>query len=167
MRCITSARFNMTATVLRQGNYGEEEVEQAGYWAERQNPETLEIERVWVNVDDPTTPEIDATSFNCIARGIVAGGIRVAGTTERITPQGVLDSADYVFMQLGPNLELSKRDRIYNIKSSNGHLVWKEEEHNGAATVFEVLGVTPIMDPFGRHIENHALLQRAEVQSGT
>lgn len=165
MRCISSARFNMTATVLRQGDYGEPTVEQAGYWTERQNPITLEIERVWVADDtDLVTAGVQEGTFKCIARGIVEGGIRVAGTTERITPSGVIDSADYVQLQFGPNVEISKRDRVYNIKSSNGLLVWKEEEHNGAATIFEVLGVTPIIDPFGRHVENHALLQRAEVQ---
>lgn len=166
MRCISSARFNMTATVLRQGEYGDENVEQSGYWTERQDPITLEIIRVWVPTDtDPGTAGIQAATFKCIARGIVDGGIRVAGTTERITPQGIIDSADYVQLQFPTSVEISKRDRVYNIKGSNGLLVWKEEEFNGAATIFEVLGVTPILDPFGRHMENHALLKRAEVQS--
>lgn len=157
----------MTATVLRQGNYGEGAVRAAGYWTNRQNQNTLEIERVWVNTDsDSVTSGIQEETFRLVARGVVEGGIRVAGTTERYTPTGVLDSADYVVIQFGPNVELSKRDRVYNIKGSNGLLIWKEEEYDGAATVFEVLGVTPIVDPFGRHIENHALLQRAEVQSG-
>lgn len=152
--------------MLSQGDYGEVVVESEGYWTERQNPYTLEIERTWVDLDSDAAAGMQPTTFKCIARGVVEGGIRVAGTTERYTPTGVLDSADYVVIQFGTQVELSKRDRVYNIKGSNGLLIWKEEEYNGAATVFEVLGVTPIVDPFGRHIENHALLQRAEVQSG-
>lgn len=166
MRCLTSARFTMTATLLSQGSYGTTDVEQPGYFTERQNPETFEIERIWVEADSNILePGTQPYTFKCVARGIVDGGIRVAGTTERITPSGVIESADYIMMQFPPDIPMSKRDRVYNIKDSKGNITWKEEEYSGAATVFEVLGVTPIYDPFNRHVENHALLQRAEVQS--
>lgn len=166
MRCLTSARFTMKATVLSQGSYGSDSVTEAGYFTDRQNPLTFEIERVWVPLDsDPVTGGTQPYEFDCVVRGIVDGGIRVAGTTERLTPSGTIESADYARMQFPPNVPISKRDRIYNVKDSNGVLAWKEEEYNGAATVFDVLGVTPIFDPFNNHIENHALLQRADVQS--
>jgi hypothetical protein len=62
---------------------------------------------------------------------------------------------------------LSKRDRITNVSNAKGEIIWKEEEIQGApATVFIVMGVTPVVDPFGNHIENTALIQRAQVQSG-
>ena len=164
MRCITSARYTMVATVIRQGEYGTPRT--SGSYQNRQNPVTFEIERVWVPVvDNPNTSVVENGDFPCIARGIVDGGIRVAGTTERITPSGVIESADYVRMQFGPGVNISKRDRVYNIRDKQGKVLWKEEEHDGGPTVFEVLGVTPIFDPFNRMVEQHALLQRAEIQS--
>lgn len=167
MRCLTSVRMNMRATLLSQGDYGTVEVEEAGYFVERQNPVTFQLERVWVTKDsDPDTPDVQPLVFKCIARGIVDGGIRVAGTTERFLPSGIIESADYVRMQFPANIIISKRDRVYNITNNAGKAIWVEEEYNGAPTVFEVLGVQPILDPFGNHVENHALLQRAEVQNG-
>jgi hypothetical protein len=157
----------MKATVLRQGDYGEVEVEEAGHFVSRQNPITYEIERVWVPVDsDDATPDLQVYTFPLVARAIIDGGIRVAGTTERFLPSGVIESADYVRIQFPASVELSKRDRVYNIKNRDGIVLWKEEEYNGRPTVFEVLGVSPVTDPFGKLVEQHALLQRAEVQDG-
>jgi len=163
MRCITSARFNMYADILRQDQYGTPRT--PGSYVEKQNPITFEIERIWTSDSDAVTGGIQLESMPVIARGIVEGGIRVVGTTERYTPGGLLESADYVRLQFPPNYGVSKRDRITNIRSKKGgDILWAEEEHDGAPTVFEVLGVTPIFDPFGMHVENQALLQRAEVQ---
>jgi len=44
-------------------------------------------------------------------------------------------------------------------------VIWKEEEHNGKPTIFQVMGVTPMLIPSDYHIANHALLARAEVQT--
>lgn len=154
----------MLASVLRQDAYGTPRTD--GVYVDRQNPITFEIERVWIPTDaDTATDGVQADDFVCIARGIVEGGIRVVGTTERIAPSGVIQSEDYVRMQFPSNVVLSKRDRVWNIRSQKtGEPYWTEDEHDGTPTVFEVLGVTPIFDPFDQHIENQALLQRAEIQ---
>lgn len=164
MRCLTSARFNMVATILYQGEYGTPRT--ATSFVGRQNPVTLEIERDWVVDSDSVIAGVQQVDFPLIARGIVDGGIRVVGTTERINPDGVFVSEDYVRIQFPANIELSKRDRVYNIRNpKTGSAIWKEEEFDGDPTIFDVLGVTPILDPFGQHVENQALLQRSEVQS--
>jgi hypothetical protein len=63
---------------------------------------------------------------------------------------------------------ITKRDRVTNIRNARGQIIWKEEEMENEgvykSTTFDVLGVTPVLDPFGNHIENYALLERAEVQ---
>ena len=164
--CLTSARFNMTATVLSQGQTAPTSTNDP-VWVERQNPDTGEIERYWQEVDDdPDTAGMQARTIPCIVRGVLDGGIRVAGTTERYSPAGVYENIDFAKMQFPANVQLSKRDRITNIRNSRGELIWKEEEWKGAPTVFDILGVTPIPDPWGTLIENHALLQRSEVQGG-
>lgn len=170
MRCLTSARFNMTATVLTQEKIVADEVNEdgtivVGHWETKQDPETGEIIRVWVVEDtDPVTPGTQEKKVKCIVRGILDGGIRVAGTTERYTPQGILESVDYVKMQFPASVTITKRDRITNVANRNGIIIWREEESNNAPTIFDVLGVTPITDPFGNLIEWTALLHRSEVQ---
>lgn len=173
MRCLTSSRFNMFADILRQGTPTpppSDANEEFGHWEEQQDPLTHEIIRVWVPAtdvpDNPATPEDESLgTIPCIARGIVDGGIRVAGTTERWGE--LYQSVDYVRMVFPKGYALTDRDRVTNIRDKYGNIIWLDEEvdvpgQTYRATVFDVLGVTPIPDPFGRHIENVAMLQKAE-----
>jgi hypothetical protein len=103
-----------------------------------------------------------------MARGIIDGGIRVAGTTERWGETYV--DIDYCRIEFPARVLVTKRDRITNIRNRKGQILWLEEELGPdgegkfRATVFEVLGVTPVVDPFGNHTSNVAMLERAEVQ---
>lgn len=170
-KCITSARFNMKADILRQSS-GESTPTADGHWEDSQDPITGEIIRVWVPVgDDPGTPDnegVNASTFACMARGIIDGGIRVAGTTERWGETYV--DIDYCRIEFPSRIVITKRDRITNIRNRQGHILWLEEELGAdsegvyKATVFNVLGVTPVVDPFGRHTSNVALLERANIQ---
>lgn len=172
--CLTGARFNMTADIMHQEGYDytstteEDDVEEE--YGFEQDPDSGEIIRRWKKIptDDPETPEIDESkkySFKCIARGIIDGGIRVAGTTERF--EEIYANIDYVRITFPANVKLSKRDQVTNIKNQKGVILWREEEIPGQPpTVFNVMGVTPIIDPFGNHIEGQALLERANRQSG-
>lgn len=182
MRCLTGARFNMVADILRQGQDGTlPDTDEYGEWVNEQDPLTHEIIRVWVpivtNPDDPSTPTIDEEillSVPCMARGIVEGGIRVAGTTERFVGEGqtaLYESVDYIRLWFPANYVVTKRDRITNIRNRWGQILWKDEETDPDATAgwrateFEVLGVTPLPDYRGKLLENMALLQKAEVYS--
>jgi hypothetical protein len=100
-----------------------------------------------------------------MVRGITNGGIRVAGTTQRYT--ALYENIDWAVMTFPKSVVLTKRDRITSISNSAGAVIWEEEEMDGRPpTVFMVMGSTPVIDPFGNHIENTCLLQRAQVQSG-
>jgi hypothetical protein len=144
-----------------------------GRYEYKQDPDSGAIIRVWVPATDDT-PEsqqaveeglMEGRRFKCMARGFTDGGIRVAGTTERFSSRGTIDTVDFINIKFPKNVILTRRDRVTDIRNSENELLWKEEEFDDSATIFEVNGVTPIMDPWGKHIENSALLQRAEVQS--
>ncbi len=171
MGCVIGARFNMTADILRQvtNEDNPSPIDEQGEWVLQQDPDSGEIIRVWhagTMVDNPATPEINESqwdNFPCIARGIIDGGIRVAGTTERFSE--IYENVDYVKISFPGHVKLSKRDRVTNIKDVTGNIVWKEEELPDAPpTVFSVMGVTPIVDPYGHTIEATAMLERAEIQ---
>ena len=101
----------------------------------------------------------------CSARAILEGGIRVTSTTERYSTRGTLETADYIDFEFPTNEVITRRDRITDIRDSKGNLIWIEEESTDRPTVFEVTGVTPVTDPFGVHITNFSLLQRAQNQA--
>lgn len=171
---LTAVRFNMKADILRQGvsptDPDPTPTGDDGDWVMQQDPDSGEIIRVWQpNVqDDPDTPDTnEATtgleSFDCIARGIVDGGIRVAGTTERFGD--LYENVDYVSMTVGPDVNITKRDKVTNIRNRDGIILWRNEEQSDSPpTVFSVMGVTPIPDPWGRYIEQRVMLERAEIQ---
>ncbi|QDF17228.1 hypothetical protein SEA_BIRCHLYN_52 [Streptomyces phage Birchlyn] len=164
MSCLISSRFNMRATVLRQAGTNPQE-NPGGHWETVQDPDSGAIERVWVPDEDSGTPGDQTLVIKCMVRGVTNGGIRAAGTTQRFSE--IYENVDWAIIQFPASVVLSKYDRVTNISNSKGQLIWREEEINQApATVFQVMGSTPVIDPFGNHIENTALLQRAQVQSG-
>lgn len=170
--CLTSARFNMRADILRQDyTVPVDPEEPTGEWTYVQDPESGEFVRVWQSnppSDNPDTPDVNEgevalVTFKCEARGIIDGGIRVAGTTERFDK--LYENIDFVKITFPANVRLTKRDRVTNIRNNRGEIIWKEEElPSSPPTVFDVMGVTPIVDPFGKHIESFALLERSQLQ---
>lgn len=184
--CLTGARFNMSAVLLHQNDPyiptdGDPvDLNKYGEWVRSQDPLTKEIIRVWkaydepiIRPDDPTTPDRDESvlvgTIPVVARGIVDGGIRVAGTTERFGD--TYENIDYVKMWVPSNVRISKRDRITNIKDAGGHLRWLDEEFSDPAdpndipraTVFNVNGVTPLFNAFNIMTEQFVLLEKAEI----
>ena len=167
--CLTSARFNMKADILKQNAVLEQDPD-TGEWTTTQDPDSGEIIRVWSNADDPSTMDDEHVqedtgmrTFRCEARAIIDGGIRVAGTTERF--DALYEGVDYVRITFPANTNISRRDQIANIRDRHGNIIWTEEERlDNAPTVFSVTGVAPVIDPFGKHIESMALLERVETQ---
>lgn len=161
MSCLLGARFNMRATILRQ--VGADVDGSQGSWQTITDPISGAIERVWIEDIDPGTPGVQKIVINCMARGITNGGIRVAGTTQRYS--NIYENIDWVVMTIPKSVVLTKRDRVTDISNANGDIIWKEEEIEGQpSTIFLAMGSTPVVDPFGNHIESTCLLQRAEVQ---
>lgn len=169
MFCLTSVKFNMTAEVWRQDQTPPNPEEPGGHYEDAQDPLTGEIIRVWVPgvVDNPDTPEDeqqDTRIIPCSFRAVIGNGLRSAGTTEEWGEQYA--NYDFARMNFSSSIKLSQRDRITNVRDSQGNIAWLEEAYGDGtrATVFNVLGVAPIVDPFGRHTENQAFLERASVQ---
>jgi len=179
IQCLTAGRMTMSATVLHQNQdyvpEGEPDLDLYGTWERSQDPLTHEIVRIWkpkvigYNPGPTSAPEDDITVYDtipCIARGIVDGGIRVAGTTERFGD--MYENVDFVKMWVPAHIIISKRDRITNIRDPRGRIIWLDEEftdpsidENPRATVFDVNGVTPLFNAFNRHTESFVLLQRS------
>lgn len=183
IQCLTAGRMTMTATLLHQNNQngsvvGDIDLDEYGEWVRSQDPLTHEIVRVWQPTVTPVSAGIDGLfgtsddititdTIPCIARGIVDGGIRVAGTTERFGDS--YENIDFVKMWIPSTIRISKRDRVTNIRDPRGNIQWADEEFAELnevprATVFDVNGVTPLFNAFNRHTESFVLLQRSSVR---
>ena len=69
------------------------------------------------------------------------------------------------FIEIRTSEKLSQREKIKDIRDSSGNIIWYELNYpNNTGTVFEVVGSTPISDPFGSIIAYNASLKRSENQ---
>ncbi len=60
---------------------------------------------------------------------------------------------------------MTAREKVTNIKDSEGNTIWNEINYpNETPTVFEVMGTTPVTDPFGRVIAYNSSMKRSENQ---
>ena len=179
MICLSSSLFNMTALVLSpkydDPNDNIDPVIHGsanGSYEFIQNPISGAMERVWVPApgDDgntntnPLAGPVAGRRVECVARGILEGGIRVTSTTERYSTRGTLEIGDFINFEFPPNEVITRRDRITDIRDRHGNLIWIEEESTNRPTIFEVTGVTPVTDPFGMQVKNFSLLSRAQDQ---
>lgn len=184
--CVLGARLSMSALVLKSLylDDGNEEADTPapavadaiGHWEYTQDPDSGAIEKTWVTdvIDDPATPDVDesTTSYHfrsaCEIRGIMDGGIRVAGSTQRFSE--IYENVEWVKGTFPKTTDIAKGDRVTDIRNQKNELIWQNEENvfpgtAQGATVFVVMGVTPILDPFGNYVEQSVLMQRAEVQT--
>jgi hypothetical protein len=97
----------------------------------------------------------------CYARGIVAQNV-----TRNLDKQ--LFSNQYEnqqYIEIRTLHKLSQREKISNIRDQNGNTIWYELNYpNNTPTVFEVIGSTPITDPFGSVVGYNTSLKRSENQ---
>lgn len=118
-------------------------------------------------VQDPNSLAVKSTwaldhKITCYARSIQTDAVSDAAAGKKFNDIYM----QYEFIKVMTGERLSQRQRITNIRSAEGQLIWVEEERGDVATVFEVQGITPIFDPFGALIEYEALCKRAQVQNG-
>jgi hypothetical protein len=69
------------------------------------------------------------------------------------------------FIEVRTSERLNQREKIKDIRDANGEIIWYELNYpNNTGTVFEVVGSTPISDPFGGIVGYNAALKRSENQ---
>ena len=98
----------------------------------------------------------------CSAKGTVSNSSsRTAGDKQVFSNKYVNDQV----LQVRTATKVTFREKITNIRNLDGTVIWEEINFpNNTATVFEVMGTTPITDPFGRVIAYNSSLKRSENQ---
>jgi len=174
MTCLTSVRFNMTATVLDYApathNETPDQAIPGGHFQTVQDEDTGAIQQIWVE-DQTVAPAysnvgpsvaIPRYDLPCAARGFTELGFRSSANTQSFD-DGVYRATEVIQIIFPANYQLTRNQFVTNIRGRDKRPLWIEEE-TGQPTVFEVQGVTPTFDPFGRHVDNIAVLNRSTVQ---
>lgn len=117
-----------------------------------QDPDTGAIIKEWNYVD----------SMPCYAKGVVSNS-----TSTRNSDRQSFDNKyqNLQMVQIRTLAKLSIRNKITNIRTKNGEVIWTELDYpSETPTVFEITGITPITDPFGEILAYNAIAKRSENQ---
>lgn len=124
---------------------------------------------VYVQADtqDPDTGAIVKefqyrVTLSCHAKGIISNS-----ATSRSGDRQVISNkySNEQMIQIRTIEKLNLRHKITAIRDKNNNYIWKELNYpTESPTVFEVIGVTPMLDPFGTIVGYSTVAKRSENQ---
>ena len=158
MRCLASAKFSMFVDIIKPSSAPSTE---GGHWEWVQNEESGALVQEWVtDTNDDGIVGSTIVGVKCVARTAITGSIRAA---EQFGAEYLND--EWVKLTLPFHANITLRDKVTNIRTLRGQVLWSEEESDGnPPTTFDVFRVSPVVDGFGQPVEKVALVKRAEVQ---
>lgn len=120
--------------------------------SELQDPNTGAIVREWSYYK--TLP--------CHAKGVVSNSATTRSSDKQLFSNKYINDQ---IIQVRTSDKLTIREKITNIKDFEGNAIWTEINFpTETPTVFEVMGTTPLTDPFGRVLAYNSSLKRSENQ---
>ena len=99
----------------------------------------------------------------CSAKGIISNS-----TSSRSGDRQTLGNkySNEQYLEIRTLERITVRDKITNIRTTNEEVIWKEINFpTETPTVFEVIGTTPIMDPYGTLLAYNSTIRRSENQT--
>ena len=101
-------------------------------------------------------------TLDCHAKGIVSNSATTRSSDTQIFSNKYVN--DQV-VQIRTSEKLTLREKITNIRDAQGNCIWTELNFpTDTPTVFEVVGTTPLTDPFGRVLGYNSTTKRSENQ---
>ena len=98
----------------------------------------------------------------CSAKGVISNSI-----STRSSDRQVIDTRyqNEQFIQVRTSEKLNMRNKLTNVRTKNGTVIWSEINYpTETPTVFEIVGITPVTDPFGEIIAYNTMAKRSENQ---
>jgi len=118
-----------------------------------QDPDTGSIKKEWQF--DRTVP--------CSAKGIISNS-----STSRTGDKQILSNkyTNDQILQIRTSDKITLREKITNIRDAQGTVIWEELNFpTNTPTVYELMGITPMTDPFGGVIGYNSTVKRSENQT--
>ena len=101
-------------------------------------------------------------TLDCHAKGVITNSATTRSGDKQIINNKYTNEQ---VIQVRTSEKLTAREKITNIRDSNNNNIWVELNYpSDTPTVFEVIGTTPITDPFGQVIAYNSTLKRSENQ---
>lgn len=117
-----------------------------------QDPNTGAIKKEWIFFK----------TINCHAKGVISNSATARGSDSQTFSNKYKNEQ---IVQIRTIDRLTTREKITNIRDSEDNVIWKELNFpSDSPTVFEVIGTTPITDPFGKTMGFNSSVMRSENQ---
>ena len=101
-------------------------------------------------------------TLDCHAKGVVSNSATTRSSDKQLFNNKYLNDQ---IIQVRTSDRLTIREKITNIRDAEGNYIWTELDFpSDTPTVFEVIGTTPLTDPFGRTLGYNSSLKRSENQ---
>lgn len=99
----------------------------------------------------------------CSAKGNISNSGTVRGSDRQVFDNKYRNEQT---IQIRTIEKINLRHKITNIRNKNGGYIWTELNYpSETPTVFEVVGTTPISDPFGNILGYNTIAKRSESQT--
>jgi len=120
--------------------------------SEIQDPDTGAIKREW-NYH---------RTVDCHAKGVISNSATTRSSDKQIFSNKYINDQ---IIQVRTSEKLTAREKVTNIRDKSGNVIWSEINFpTETPTVFEVMGTTPITDPFGAVLGYNSSMKRSENQ---
>jgi hypothetical protein len=117
-----------------------------------QDPNTGAIKKEWIFYK----------TVRCHAKGVISNSATTRSSDSQIFSNKYKNEQ---IVQIRTMDRLTTREKITNIRDSQNNVIWKELDFpTETSTVFEVIGSTPITDPFGKTMGFNTSVMRSENQ---
>jgi len=101
-------------------------------------------------------------TVQCSAKGMVSNSASSRSGDKQVLGNKYLNEQK---LEIRTPEQITYREKITNIRDMNGNVIWKEINYpNNTPTVFEIIGSTPITDPFGNVLAYNSVAKRSENQ---
>ena len=117
-----------------------------------QDANSGEIKRKWIYTE--TLP--------CLAKSIISSGVRSPSNDKTVDSRYMVEE----ILKVMTLVQLPRNAKITNVRDLNNQILWEEAEISGnPATIFDIVGSTPIIDGFGQILEYETTIQRSDIQN--
>jgi hypothetical protein len=126
----------------------------------------MDVYEVIVSQDENTGALVKKWGYKstepCLARGYISETGRTGGSSEKTGER--YENTERIIIET--KYKTSKTQRITNIRNDRDEVIWFELISNNydTPTIFDVMGVTPVLDPFGQILSFNISAKRSEVQ---
>ena len=101
-------------------------------------------------------------TLDCYAKGVISNSATTRSSDKQVFSNKYMNDQ---IIQVRTSEKLTMREKVTNVRDAAGNVIWAESNSpTETPTVFEVIGTTPVTDPFGTVIAYNSSMKRSENQ---